>query len=161
MTTGGAQRAARRLSREGGAMKRVLIVANETAGGAHLRAELERRMAAEPHSFMLVVPATHGSEDGLTWTEGQARKHAAERMEQALQSLRDVDPSITGEVGNERPMDAIADVMLREHFDEIIISTLPKLLSRWLKMDLPHRVEYRWALPVAHISAEAEEHHAA
>ena len=140
-------------------MKRVLIVANETAASPDLRAELERRTKAEPHSFKLLVPATHSASEGLTWTEGQAHKHAEERMEKALASLRDIDPDITGEVGNERPMDAIADVILVEQFDEIIISTLPKRVSRWLKMDLPHRVEYRWSIPVTHVMGKTSLKH--
>jgi hypothetical protein len=43
---------------------------------------------------------------------------------------------------------AIDDVLLDRRYDEIILSTLPPGVSRWLKLDLPRRVEQRFALPV-------------
>ena len=47
--------------------------------------------------------------------------------------------TVEGEVGSAEPMAAIQDAVGRESFDEIVISTLPKRVSRWLHMDLPSK----------------------
>lgn len=62
-----------------------------------------------------------------------------------------------GEVGDPRPLQAIDDVLLRgERFDGIVLSTLPPGISRWLRLDLPHRVEAQLGLPVTHLVGEPE-----
>ena len=55
---------------------------------------------------------------------------------------------VEGTVGDASPVRAIDDVLIEHPHDEIILSTLPPGISRWLKKDLPHRVEQRFALPV-------------
>lgn len=137
-------------------MKRVLIVANRTAGGRHLRDEVKRRVAREPHSFFLVVPPSPPHHT-MTFTEGEALAEARERLERALASLRELGADIEGIVGVSRPMDAVAEVLWTRSFDEIIVSTLPHAISRWLRIDLPHRVEKRFGIPVTHVVGEPEE----
>jgi hypothetical protein len=44
--------------------------------------------------------------------------------------------------------------MGRSSFDEIIISTLPSSISRWLKLDLPSRVRRTYSIPVVVATAE-------
>jgi hypothetical protein len=40
-----------------------------------------------------------------------------------------------------------------EAFDEIVVSTLPGGISRWLKLDFPSRVARATELPVRHVIA--------
>ena len=40
-------------------------------------------------------------------------------------------------------------------FDEVIISTLPLGVSRWLGLDVPHRVERRFKVPVTTVTGHA------
>jgi GABA permease len=56
-----------------------------------------------------------------------------------------------GELGGASPLEAIEKVCAEREFDEIIVTTLPRHLSRWLRADLPHRVERRFGLPVTTI----------
>lgn len=136
--------------------KRILIVANQTAAGPHLRAHVRELIAAGPCTFTLLVPATPGPEH-LTWTEGEARAMAEERMNEALAGLREVGAQVEGLVGDPRALSAIGDVLLERPHDEVVLSTLPLGTSRWLKQDLPHRVERQFGLPVTHIVAEPAE----
>jgi GABA permease len=136
-------------------MRSYLVVANRTLGGPQLVSEVLARSRAEPARFHVVVPATadHGH---ATWTEGAAHAQAQRRLEDALARLRDAGIEVTGEVGDENPTRAVGDVLLREPFDAIILSTLPPGASRWLKRDLPHRLARQHHLPVVHVVATSE-----
>jgi hypothetical protein len=134
-------------------VRRYLVVANQTLGGGHLLSLL-RELAASPSSFHVLVPATP-PRDHL-WTEGEARAIARRRLDDALERFRSAGIEATGEVGDERPLQAIDEVVEREEFDEIVLSTFPPGMSRWLRLDLPHRLQASYGLPVRHVIAPRE-----
>jgi hypothetical protein len=135
--------------------RRYLVVANQTLAGKHLLQKLHESIAAGPCRFHVVVPATPPGEH-LTWTEGEALAIAQRRLDRALVTFRDHGVEADGQVGDANPLLAIEDAMRREEFDEIILSTLPPGMSRWLKLDLPHRVERSFDVPVTHLVADLE-----
>jgi hypothetical protein len=137
------------------AMRRYLVVANQTLGGEHLAEVVRDVLAAGPATFHLVVPATQ-PRDHAVWTEGEARALAQRRLEGSLSRFRELGAEVDGEVGDESPLEAIADAMGAGAYDEIILSTLPPGVSRWLRQDLPHRVERRFDVPVRHVVGEPE-----
>lgn len=136
-------------------MRRVLVVANQTLGGSHLLEEVRRTLAAGPCRFHVVVPATP-PQDHAVWTEGEATAVARERLEAALERFQAMGAEAEGEVGDADPILAIADALADREVDEVILSTLPPGISRWMRLDLPSRVERRFHLPVTHVVAEAE-----
>jgi GABA permease len=117
--------------------------------------EVLARRAAGPSSFHIVVPASreHGS---AVWTEGRSIAHARATLEQAITDFAEAGVAVSGQVGDENPLLAVGDVLRETTFDEIIVSTLPAGPSRWLKRDLPHRVEREYGLPVTHVVAASE-----
>src|SRR3954471_12015438 len=127
-------------------MRRYLVVANRTLGGDHLRTKVRECLAAGPCQFHVLVPASHTTKD-FTWTEGSDRKAAEARLAEAMARFRAAGASVSGEIGDASPLEAMRDLMRREQFDEIILSTLPPGASRWLGQDLPHRVEREFRLP--------------
>lgn len=134
-------------------MRRYLVVANQTLLGDHLVAKIRECLLAGPCQFYLVVPATHTG-DHLFWTEGHDRAVAQTRLEEALARFRSLGADVHGEVGDARPVDAMGDACRHQPpFDEIILSTLPAGMSRWLHQDLPHRVEREFGLPTTVITA--------
>lgn len=136
-------------------MRRYLVVANQTLGGEHLEEELRELVSAGPCRFHVVVPATPPQEQWVH-TEGEAIAIAEERLERALDRFGGLGAEVTGEVGGHRPLDAIRDAVRHDDYDGIVLSTLPAGISRWLGMDLPHRVERTFDLPVTHVIAEAQ-----
>jgi hypothetical protein len=138
-------------------MRRYLVVANQTLGGAHLVEAVRARLSTGPCAFHIVVPASPVHERA-TWVEGEAHGVALERLRTGLDRLREMGADADGEVGDHRPMDAIGDA-LRDGgpFDEIIVSTLPPGRSRWLRLDLPHRVEAAYGVPVTHVIGQPEQ----
>ena len=136
-------------------MRRYLVVANQTLGGRHLAQKVGQCLAEGTCRFHIVVPATPRGEL-LTWTEGEATALAQERLERALTRFRALGAEVDGEVGDKDPILAIDDALRHAEFDEIILSTLPPGISRWLKLDLPSRVAGHVNLPVTHLVSEAE-----
>jgi hypothetical protein len=131
-------------------VRRYLVVANLTLGGDHLLEEVRARAAEEPSRFHIVVPATPPQER-LTWSEEDARAAAHERLVEAIRRFRELGVDVDGEVGSHRPLEAIGAALGGGDFGEIILSTLPAGASRWLGMDLPHRVERSFGLPITHV----------
>ena len=136
-------------------MQRFLVVANQTLGGEHLIAEVRARLARGPCQFHILVPASAPG-DHATYTEGEAQAVAKRNLGEALDRFRKLGAKADGEVGDEDPLGAIGDVLRDQEFDEIILSTLPPGISRWLGQDLVSRVERSFAIPVTHVVGESE-----
>lgn len=135
-------------------MRQYLVVANQTLGSERLAAKLAACLTAGPCRFHVLVPATHARHE-LVWTEGSDRVKAAGRLRDALERIGALGVDVDGEVGDANPVDAIRDVLLRDRFDEVILVTFPPGISRWLRQDLPHRVERAFGIPVTHLVAPA------
>ena len=154
------------------AMSRVLVVANQTLGDSHLLQSIRDRMTLGPCEFTLVVPATsHAHRESTTERLGRnlgralpvpedARgaveadyDHARSRLEFGLGQLRQLGANVDGTVGDSNPLKAIEDALSRWKCDEIILSTLPSGLSRWLGQDLPHKVKRKFKIPLKVVTA--------
>jgi hypothetical protein len=105
----------------------VLVIANVTATSPELSAALRGRAARDPCHFTLVVPTRRGP-------DGRAR------VEEALAHLRTEGFSAEARLGDHDPMVAFQEAWDPGVFDEIIVSTLATGTSRWLQVDLPHRI---------------------
>jgi hypothetical protein len=133
--------------------QRYLVVANQTLGAEPLAVRLRELARRGRVSFFLVVPATPPRDH--VWTEGEARATARAGLDAAMARFVGLDAEFEGEVGDGNPMLAIEDA-IRDHgpFDEIIISTFPRGISKWLKVDLPHRAEAAFGIRVTHVVGE-------
>jgi hypothetical protein len=133
----------------------VLVVANRTAGSDELLQALRERAERGPASFHLVVPATAR---GVSWVaDMNAGGDAAEHdLEAALERLRGAGLEIEGEIGDPDPVAAVQDAANAKSYDEMIVSTLHKTVSRWLKLDLPSKAAHATGLPVTHVEARAK-----
>jgi hypothetical protein len=134
-----------------GAPARVLVVANRTAGSDELLAALRERAARGPASFLLVVPATP---HGVAWEERDSGAGEAERhLARALDRFREAGLEAQGWVGDPDPVTAVEDALEAHDVDEVVVSTLPRGVSRWLGLDLPSRVRRASGRPVTHVTA--------
>jgi hypothetical protein len=136
---------------------RVLVVANKTAATPALLDAVRERAAKGPCEFTLLVPnATHGLHKVVD-PEDQSQSEAEATLELALPLLEDAAGSpVDGMIGVPEPLAAVQDAVNLHGFDEIIVSTLPTRVSKWLRLDLPHKVA-GLGLPVTTVTAKARE----
>ena len=81
------------------------------------------------------------------------RGRARNALRRALERWQDVGLECIGQVGDADPLAAATDAANDGEFDEVIVSTLPKHVSKWLHLDLPHKVAHATGLPVEHVTA--------
>ena len=136
---------------------RILVVAHRTAATPALIEAVRERAARGPTSFTLLVPNTAHGLHRVVDPEDQEASEAQTVLDLALPLLEDASGGhVEGIIGDPEPLNAIQDAVNIHGFDEIIISTLPKRVSRWLKLDLPSKVQ-GLGLPVTTITASGRE----
>jgi hypothetical protein len=126
----------------------VLVVANVTATSEELLATLQERAGRDRCRFTLVVPAPAVGPVG--------REAAQTTLTEALEHLREAGLEADGVIGDADPISAVTDEFDPQKYDEIVISTLPTGVSKWLQVDLPHRIERSTGVPVMHVVAEPQ-----
>ncbi len=146
-------------------MARYLIVANQTIGGEQLTAKLDELIGAGSCTFRFLVPVT--DTEGLhQWDYPPidrvipdahliAAALAQGRLEHELARLQRSGIEASGEVVDALPVGRAQELLHEEHFDGVVVSTLPRRLSRWLVMDLPHRIARLSDVPVTHVEGNA------
>jgi CBS domain-containing protein len=133
----------------------VLLVATRTATSERLLEAVRQRAQQGEVAFHLVVPAQPHGLHRLVDPEVAGRDEARAQLEAATALLSEAaGAAVTGEVGSADPVAAIADALAREDFDEMIVSTLPRRMSKWLRIDLPSKAR-GFGVPVTHVEAEA------
>jgi hypothetical protein len=131
-------------------MARILVVANETVGGAKLIETVRARHAKGDAEFALVVPQNRPRHGQIIYDEA-VRDAAQVRVDLAQQFLAGQGIELMGEVGDEDPFQATMDAVADFHPDEIIVSTHPITQSGWLRKDLVERIRQESGLPVEHV----------
>jgi hypothetical protein len=125
--------------------RRTLVVANRTAATPLLLEEVRRGAREQPTAFALLVPVS-GSRREADWT-----------LERAVELLAEAAGGpVDGLVGTEDPFESVRKAIQDGAYDDVLISTLPRRVSEWLRRDLPSRVR-RLGLPVSVITPPPDE----
>lgn len=126
---------------------RVLVVTNRTADSEEVLAALLERAQQSAIEVTVLTPAT--------WevVDPHGGVQSARRLRAALTRLRDAGVPATGVVGDADPFLAVEAIWDPERFDEVVVATLPQHVSRWLRLDLPRRLERLTGRSVRHVIA--------
>jgi nucleotide-binding universal stress UspA family protein len=127
--------------------RNILVVANVTATSPELVRALKAQVEKSPAAFTLIVPAT---------PFGGGRAAAKAKLQEAVNQLREAGIEIDGHVGEPDPVVAVTEAWDPKRYDEIIISTLPMRVSKWLHAGLPERCAKLTGAPVTHVVSEPE-----
>ena len=129
----------------------VLVVAHQTAATPALLEAVGERARRSPATFHLVVPRQQHGIHKVVDPQDTGDDEAQEVLTEAVPKLSQATGGeVTGSVGDSEPLMAIQDAINLGSYDEIIISTLPRRISRWLKLDLVSKTR-GLGLPVTHV----------
>ena len=135
---------------------RVLVVAHRTAATPGLADAVRHRAAAGPAQFTLLVPRSAHGLHRIMDPEDQDDAEAREILERALPLLSAAAGTpVDGLIGDPTPLTAIEDAVNGQTFDEMMISTLPTRVSRWLRLDLPSKAR-NLGIPVTVVTQTEE-----
>jgi hypothetical protein len=148
-------------------MKQILVVANRTLGGERLKEVVRERIGQGPCTFTLVVPVVPDASDvladsefnnnvGSSMTYETARIQAVRRLSASIQALSALGASVDGDIGVQDPVKAVGHCLAARTYDEIIVSTLPTTVSRWLLQDVPHRIQRKFKIPVTTVTSRKQ-----
>jgi hypothetical protein len=133
---------------------RVLVVAHKTAATPSLLEAVRERAAHGPATFTLLVPRSATGLHRVVDPEDTGQNEAHEVLDTALPLLEEAAGGhVEGLIGDPAPLTAIEDAVHAHGFDELIISTLPARVSRWLRLDLPSKAA-GLGLPVTTVTAK-------
>jgi hypothetical protein len=144
------------------ARKRFLVVANQTLHSSELEDVIHDRLRSGPAEVVVLVPATHTADYPGASAGGPRTRVAPDepglaqarwRLRKTVEGLRAQGAAVFGMLGPADPYAAVAELVERQRFDEIIMSTLPPEASRWLAMDVPTRIRRLLGVPVTVVSA--------
>ena len=138
-------------------MSRYLVVAHQTAQSPELKEALQKRVQEDDTAeFTLLVPITYAGFLAYADNADDARVVARARYvgETAAGSLIEAGINVSRViVGDELPLVALEEE-LQHHsgeYCEIIFSTLPVTLSRWVQLDQIRQSEEKFGVPVSHV----------
>lgn len=132
---------------------RVLVVAHKTAATPALIEAVRSRAAQGPCTFTLLVPKAMSTMHRMVDPQDVSDEDAREVLDLALPLLSEAaGGDVRGVIGDADPMAAVQDAVNADGYDEVIVSTLSTRVSRWLHLDLPHKVA-GLGLPVTMVTA--------
>jgi len=137
--------------------RRILVVANETVGGAELLDAIRERVHGGSAELYVVSPALNSKLRHWVSDEDGAREAAQARLDRSLARLEAVGLSARGEIGDADPVQAVEDALRGfGAVDEIVLSTHPEGRSHWLERGVVEAVRHRFEVPLTHVVVDLE-----
>ena len=143
-------------SRSAAGERRILVIANETVGGAELLDVLRGKTEGVEARMLVVTPALNSLVRHWTSDDDGARAAAQARLDASLAQLARDGIDARGEVGDGDPLQAIEDALRTFGADEIVISTHPEGRSHWLERNVVGDARARFEVPITHVVVDLE-----
>lgn len=138
-------------------MRTILVIANQTIGGAKLLESIKAKVEAAGGDarVVLAVPRVAPRHGNIIY-EDAIFEAAQVRIDLARGFLREAGITAIGEVGDPDPYTATMDAIGEHQPDEVVVSTLPATSSGWLRRDLIDRIRDASGLPVEHVVVDLQ-----
>ena len=142
---------------QGNALKRVILIANETVAARGVRDRIKQLVGGANAEVYVVSPAlTNTRFQQVAGDVDEAIEEARKRLDASVRALREAGIAASGDVGESDPNLALDDALRRFPADEIVISTHPPGRSRWLEQDVVERARAQAGMPVTHVVVDMQ-----
>lgn len=121
----------------------LLVVANQTVDSPELLSALQHRADAGPIHVTFLSPCAYAQ-----------REAVQQRVDAAIAALGQAGVEATSLLGDADPIVAVHEAWNPARYDEIIVSTLAAPVSRWMQIDVPHRVAKLTDCRVHHVESD-------
>ena len=137
-------------------MTTILVVANETIGGAALMQTIREKAGGGKARVVVCVPRKQPRHGNVIYDDA-VFDAAQVRIDLVRTVLRGEGIEAIGDVGDPDPYTATMDAIAEHQPDEIVISTLPATSSGWQRRDLVDRVSASVrGVPVTHVEVDLD-----
>lgn len=134
--------------------RHILVLANRTCPCPELHAFVHAQLTERPAEVTVVAPALNDSRLAHWVSDtGEAEADAAVRLEKAVAGLTTEGVTVSGHVGDAKPITALQDAVAQYPVDLLVLSTFPAGESHWLESGLLEAAE-GLAIPVRHFTTE-------
>ena len=130
----------------------LVVAADETAASDELLEAVRERAERGDAFFTLLVPATPPGVKAVADMEPDAEQ-AKRQLEPGLKRMREAGLDVEGRIGDSEPVSATADAVNFGDYDEVIVATTTRTVSKLARFDLASRIEGTTSLPVRHLTA--------
>jgi hypothetical protein len=140
------------------AAKRVLIIANEAVADRPAGVpEIVRKQVLEADEVRVVAPMLTGRLQSWVSDIDAAAAEADERMQAIVGSIDEAgQPAARGQVGDEDPLQAVADALAQFPADALILSVHAPGVANWRERRFSKKVRERFDLPVTEMLLDGE-----
>jgi hypothetical protein len=119
----------------------LLVVANRTVDSPELLDAIRLRAEDGPLHVTMLAPSRYAE-----------RAETQRRLERAVATLEAAGVECETLLGDADPIVAVQEAWDPGRYDEVVVSTLAAGASRWLQIDLPHRVARLTDCQVRHVA---------
>jgi hypothetical protein len=138
------------------AAKRVLIITNEVVANPAGVPDVVANQVREADAVCVVAPALTGRLHSWVSDVDAEYREADDRMRMLVSGIDSAGPAVSGRVGDEDPLQAVADALVEFPADALIIGVHAVDDANWRERRFSKKVRERFALPVTEVMLDRE-----
>ena len=138
------------------AAKRVLIITNEVVANPAGVPDVIQKQVREADAVRVIAPALTGRLHSWVSDVDAEYREADQRMRMLVGDIDSSGPVVSGRVGDEDPVQAVADALVEFPADALILGVHASDEANWRERRFTKKVRERFALPVTEVMLDRE-----
>jgi hypothetical protein len=136
--------------------RRVLIITNEVVADPASVPDVIQNQVSAADAVCVVAPALTGRLHSWVSDIDAEYREADDRMRMLVTGISSSGPVVSGRVGDEDPLQAVADALVEFPADALILGVHASDDANWRERRFSKKVRERFALPVTEVMLDRE-----